>query len=189
MDIQTCFNLHQLIEEDQNIQLIEIWERVLYIRVKKGRNRFHSKKNITTLSEGIFVNPNNISSEYKQLQKKYHPDYNKKYENISKGINQWKELLSESGQRKFDRNLYIQLIELHGPLTSIFTIGATARNIFIETSGCIHIPSFSSKQEFIEWKAKDRSATEAFLDSQLTRAEIIKKYGKSYYDYERDLPF
>jgi len=194
MNLETCQNLSLIIEKDQTIEVIEIWAKVLYIRRSKGRNSFYSKKGITKETEGIFCNNLKVSENYKSLFKKYHPDLNKgkeSYVDISKNINRWKNLLLESGQREFDQQLYTELIEFCGPLTSIFTIGTRASFIAKQTCGSINIPQFSSEQEFVEWKAapKQVASRQAFLDSQLTRAQIIKKYGKSYYDYERDLPF
>lgn len=192
MNLETCKNLDTLIQKDNSIEIIEIWANVLYIRRSKGRNSFYSKKGITVEKEGIYCNNLKISDSYKDLLKKYHPDLNQEksnYVNISKNINRWKDLLLESGQREFNQQLYTKLIEFCGSFTSIFSIGSRTSFITKQTCGSINLFTPRSEQEFVKWKAERAGETQAFLDSQLTRAQIIKKYGKSYYDYERDIPF
>ena len=135
MDIQTCSNLQKLIDENPNIQIIEIWDKVLYIRMKKGRNTFHSKKNITTMNSGIYLNLLNFNNDYKQLQRQFHPDINSKYSEISKGINQWKQLLSECHHREFNRTEFDILISSFTPDTCIFSASKSIGIILAEATG------------------------------------------------------
>ena len=126
MDLNSCKNLQNFINSDNTIELIEIWANVLYIRRNKGRNSFYSKKGITTLNSGIYINIYNFSkNEYKRLQSKYHPDRNPKYLHISKGINQWKDILSRCEYRVKNRNFYTVLIATYSKDTSIYSIKST----------------------------------------------------------------
>jgi len=192
MDIQTAANLQELIEQDPLIELIEIWDKVLYIRKVKGRGRFHTKKNITLLKSGIYINTKYILQEYKRLQKKYHPDLNKgkkNYVEISKSINQWKDLLFECDERELNRTVYQLLITTCGPLTSIFSIGKSADFIWGQEAGFLHIPRFNSEQEFKEWKIPFRNWAEKLDDCRLPRSKRKFSDVEHYGVNERDLPF
>lgn len=182
MDIQTCLNLQLIVDKDESIELIEIWDKVLYIRRDKGRNTFYSKKGLTNLKSGIYVNPYKAAFKYKELQKKYHPDlhYNKKeyYVEISQSVNQWKDLLLKCNQRIFNGDVYRILIEFCGQDTSIFHSTVPAMLIAeYETPRLLNIPRFSCEQDFIEWKAKISGWSQQLTDMSLTRNQRIRKYG------------
>lgn len=133
MDLQSCLKLQSIIDNDSNIELIEIWDKVLYVRCYKGRNTFMSKKGVTNLKEGIYINIYKFTKdEYKRLQLKYHPDKRPSHLHISKGINQWKTLLSRCEYRIKNRNIYSSLIESHTRNTSIFSLEKSIRAYNVE---------------------------------------------------------
>lgn len=76
--------------EDSDIEIIEVWSRVLYARMKKGcgkRNKFISKRNLEYSYEVYFR-----EQEFKSVSKTYHPDLAKESkrssrEKLQKNIN------------------------------------------------------------------------------------------------------
>lgn len=76
--------------EDPDIEIIEVWSRVLYARMKKGcgkRNKFISKRNLEYGYEVYFR-----EQEFKSVSKTYHPDLAEKSkrsssEKLQKNIN------------------------------------------------------------------------------------------------------
>ena len=95
MNCITPFEIAYLehILQDSNILLIEIWDRVLYARMKKGcgRNRFISKKGIK-----FNINVYYRQSEFRNIVKQYHPDITEKSRQsaateLFKNINSFKE--------------------------------------------------------------------------------------------------
>ena len=163
MDIQSYKKLQEIVDKDPNIEIIEIWERVLYIRRKKGRNTFHTKKGITTLTSGIYLNTIEFSKdEYKRLQNKYHPDRNPKYLHISKGINQWKELLLRHLEGEFNRGLYNFIIDTYPTDRSIFTTLESIDLSFIKTTRFLDGPIKSREQQAAEKAERARRREENF---------------------------
>lgn len=64
--------IRDLLEGNNNILLIEVWDRVLYARKKKGcgeRNEFISKKGLEYQLPVYYE-----ESKYKSVSKEYHPD-------------------------------------------------------------------------------------------------------------------
>ena len=100
MKIQTILALQNLIDADSNIEIIEIWERVLYIRYRRGPNKFHSKKGITTEKEGVYFNMKTSSPKqlYKSLLLKYHPDTSKSKSSgeIIKSLYKWRDIIKHN---------------------------------------------------------------------------------------------
>ena len=107
MLLSTAINLQKIMDSDSSICCIEVWSRVLYVRRWKGRNTFMSKKGVTTEITGIYFNLKKIKDEYKHLQLKFHPDYNKSTLHLSQSLNKWKELLLGCDQREINAGLHI----------------------------------------------------------------------------------
>ena len=84
--------------------MIEVWEHVLYIRMKKGkgRNTFFPKPDGLKAETGtIFINLNLGAHNAKRLISKYHPDRSKSKNanTISAILIQWYKLLTELQNR------------------------------------------------------------------------------------------
>lgn len=82
--------------------MIEVWEHVLYVRMKKGRNTFFPKPDGLTAETGtIFINLNLGAHNAKRLISKYHPDRSKSKNanTISAILIQWYKLLTELSNR------------------------------------------------------------------------------------------
>ena len=185
MDFKTIDNLQKLIDNDSNILLIEIWKRVLYIRMKKGRNKFHSKKGITTLSSGIYINLINFRKSYKNAQLRFHPDLNANNFEISKGLNQWKQLLSECDKREFNRTEFNKLISAHPDGASIFSSVQSIRIILEQETG------FFNGYIKVRFPTDDEIAkTKAWWEEETARQCGRNKDGTKYVDpYEGTIPF
>lgn len=184
MDRKTCSNLQKLIDENENIELIEIWDRVLYLRMRKGRNKFHSKKGITTLKSGIYLNLINFNTEYKRLQKRYHPDVNAKYSEISKGINQWKALLSECNHREFSRTEFDILVSAFTEDTCLFSVTESIGITLAQKTGLCY------GSEFIEKELARRAESKRFWEEWHLRRRGRDKDGNELPDpFDGDLPF
>jgi hypothetical protein len=185
MDIQTVTNLQTLIETNPNILLIEIWDKVLYLRMRVGKNVFHSKKGLTKLSSGIYLNLLNFKKDYKDAQQKFHPDRNEKHIEISKGINQWKEFLSECNKREFDRtefNILITTLTKDAPIFS----NVQSISIALEQAPRLWIGS----QGFPMSTDEQRAKTARRWEKEFARRSGRNKDGSKYKDpFLGDLPF
>lgn len=72
--------------KDPNVELIEVWERVLYVRMKQGcgRNTFKTKNGLE-FKLYAYYRP----EEFKRISKRYHPDLQRS--NTTKTINDTKD--------------------------------------------------------------------------------------------------
>lgn len=80
--------------EDDNILLLEVWDRVLYARTKEGRNTFISKKGLE-FNEQCYYR----ADEYKSIVKRYHPDKARRQEPIQKRTTEITRLVNSSRQQ------------------------------------------------------------------------------------------
>jgi len=190
MDAQTCRNLQTLIDKDNNIELIEIWAKVLYLRMKKGKNKFCSKKGITNLSSGIYLNLTNFKNEYTKLQRKYHPDKNAKHFEISKGINQWKAFIFECDKRELNRTELNTLLESCPPNTSLFSLREPASYLQQQETGLFNHLDDIARHYWATVTPKQRAEAEAREEEWLARRCGRNKDGSKYVDpYEGTCPF
>lgn len=185
MDIQSIKNLQNLIDKNPNILLIEIWDRVLYLRMKVGRNVFHTKKKITNLKSGIYLSLINFKDNYKNAQRKFHPDRNEKYIKVSQGINKWKEFLSECFKREFSRTEYNTIIATYSNQPSIFSIVESIRASLGQETGLFYglssIPQPTDEQ---------RAESQRWWEEELARQSGRNKDGSRYKNpYDGDIPW
>lgn len=196
MDIQSCKNLQALIDKDNNIELIEIWANILYLRMRKGKNKFCSKKRITNLKEGVYLNIYTFSkNEYKQLQQKYHPDTSSKYLHISKSLNQWKDLLSRCDYRVQNRSIYLDIAATYSNNPSIFSIEKSIRIFSMAKEARLFDGLLEDTAEWAEgcdeaWLAQQRAESQSRWKEWSNWQRGRDKEGNKIRDtYDGTLPF
>lgn len=182
MEIKTVEILQSIVTKDPTIEIIEIWANVLYVRKTKGRNTFHSKCGITE-SQGIYLNILTFNKdEYKRLQIKYHPDKQPKYLYISKGINQWKELLLRRYEGKFNNELFRFIIDPCGQTRSFESFAESISDRWKQTPGLFN--GFISSEELLKQQAEAARRHQEDLDWQRSRGEK-----RPAYDHKPEYPW
>lgn len=169
----TVKNLQNLIDAEDNIELIEIWEKVLYVRYKKGRNKFLSKKGLTEEKSGVYFNLRNYKDAYRNLITKYHPDRSRSKNalSISQNLNQWKMDLSGCEQREIDSGINL--------VNSISDTGDLPFEIFVSRV------SFTKQQEdgfcygFSTPGFVEQSEEEAAKLYSMAKEELNRQYNRN----------
>ena len=132
----TLAYIDYIMTQNPQILFIEVWDRVLYARMRKGRNKFISKQGLD-FCQPIYYKPN----EFKSIIKKYHPDTKQSTTKSISELNTYKKLSADIilvrkamsvgfGERGCNASKYVQSLESFTPFTHI--LPSQSRDITIQ---------------------------------------------------------
>lgn len=112
--VQQIIDLQEIIDTDSTIELIEIWDNVLYVRRNVGRCSFMKKPESLKNNKEyqIYINLKKGSDYVRQLLFKFHPDRSKSKcsAEITACLLEWREFLSRHNIRDANMQNTFELI-------------------------------------------------------------------------------